>query len=255
MSPLDCQVIAKEYADWLRGEIIPAETDGICRVATPFLDRHRNYVELFIENRPDGLVHATDDGNTMRELMAEGVEFDTERRMEALERVRQTYEVNLDGDELNVSATNGDIGERINALVQAILAVGALVELRPTRVESMFLEDVRSLFTKSKINATPNVRFKGASGLTHHFNFVLPRTEQTPERLIGVISTPNRQSIEHAMFSWGDARSEREAGTRAYSILNDLLPVNQRYIAALRSYEIRPVVWRTIEDHIAEFQQ
>jgi hypothetical protein len=49
-------------------------------------------------------------------------------------------------------------------------------------------------------------------------------------------------------FSWIDTREVRPPESRAYAILNDSdHPVSESVLDAMRSYEVRPVVWSARE--------
>ncbi|MCH7567122.1 MAG: DUF1828 domain-containing protein, partial [Nitrospirae bacterium] len=57
-------------------ELKVTELDGSCQISTPFLDRHNDAIEIFVEKK-DGSLRLTDDGYTIRDLRASGMEFTT----------------------------------------------------------------------------------------------------------------------------------------------------------------------------------
>jgi hypothetical protein len=73
----------------------------------------------------------------------------------------------------------------------------------------LFYEDVVAWLDTSDIRYTPNVKFTGKSGYDHHFDFVIPKSRQQPERILHAITRPSKDTAEAAAFKWINTRDVR----------------------------------------------
>ena len=64
MNRTECQRLIDEYLRWLKEQIEITEIDGSCQISTPFLDRHNDAIEIYVEKK-DGSLRLTDDGYTI----------------------------------------------------------------------------------------------------------------------------------------------------------------------------------------------
>lgn len=79
MSVLDCHQLVETYAHWLKEKVKVKKIGDVCELTTPFVDRHNDYMQIYIKATPSGVV-LTDDGYIIRDLEISGLEFNTERR-------------------------------------------------------------------------------------------------------------------------------------------------------------------------------
>lgn len=75
----ECERLIAEYILWLKEGLRVNELETCCEIATPFLDRHNDEIEIYVERR-DGVIILTDDGYTISDLAATGMNFETEKR-------------------------------------------------------------------------------------------------------------------------------------------------------------------------------
>lgn len=122
MTRTECQRLVDEYIRWLKENLKVTELDGSCQISTPFLDRHNDAIAIHVEKR-DGSLRLTDDGYTIRDLRASGMEFTTEKRKAHLAAVLNGFDVRLEHDEIYVAGSAEDFPQKKHNLVQAILAV------------------------------------------------------------------------------------------------------------------------------------
>jgi hypothetical protein len=141
---------------------------------------------------------------------------------------------------------------RKHSLVQAMLAINDLFYLAKPVVESLFFEDVVQWLDVNEVRYTPKVKFTGTSGYDHVFHFVIPKSRHQPERIVQAINRPTRQTAESLILEWTDTRQVRPPDSKAYAVLNDQEPVSGDMIEALQNYEIRPVLWKSRADVVAE---
>jgi hypothetical protein len=150
---------------------------------------------------------------------------------------------------LTVKATEDNFPAKKHNLIQAMIAVNDLFFTAQSIVTSLFLEDVLQWLDLLDVRYITNIKFPGASGFDHVFDFVIPKSRSYPERLARAISTPNRDKAESFSFAWLDTKKSRQSGSTAYAIVNDNdRPIQSGVKEALDAYGIKTVPWSQREE-------
>lgn len=240
----EVRALLDRYADWVRDKSMLRELgDEYVEITTPYLDRHNDYVQIYIR-RDDGGFEITDGGETIEDLRSSGCDLDTPKRRSLLNITLSGFGVQHDHDRLVLRANPSNFSLKKHNLIQAILAVNDMFYLAVPVVASVFLEDVAGWLDLNDVRYTPRVKFTGKSGYDHHFDFVVPASRRAPERLIRAVARPSRDIAETLAFAWIDTREVRAPQSRFYALLNDEeRPPSGAIVDALRSYEIVPVSW------------
>lgn len=246
----DIRALVEEYRKWLKEETTFRAIDEWVEITTPYLDRHNDCLQILAKPRGDAFL-LTDDSYIIEDLEMSGCKLDTPRRDALLRMTLNGFgvQINEGTRALEVVASKEDFALRKHNLIQAMLAVNDLFYLASSTIISLFSEDVTAWLDLSKIRYTPSVKFSGASGFDHRFDFVIPKSESHPERLLRAINRPNRESAQSFVFSWIDTQGVRAPQSRAYAILNDAshqIPANVE--EALRKYDVRPISWSKREE-------
>ena len=248
MAKLDCQRLIDEYLRWLKQEFTLTDLEGACQISTPFLDRHNDAIEIYVEKK-DGLLHLTDDGYTVRDLRASDMEFTTAKRKALLSSVLNGFGVKLEGEELFVESSVEDFPQKKHNLVQAILAVNDMFVMAEEHVLSLFKEDVALFLDAHQIPAFSDFKLSGKSGFDHKFDFGLPKTIQKPQRVLQTINNLTKDNATSLAFMVGDVRLTRPEPLGAFAMVNDTFrSANEEHLAALRVYEIEPLLWSNRQD-------
>jgi hypothetical protein len=243
MSALDCYQLVGLYANWLKEKIKLKTIGDVCELTTPFVDRHNDYLQIYVKVTPAGML-LTDDGYTIRDLEMSGFEFNTDRRKNELKIILNGFGINLRGDSLEVETRADNFSQKKHNLLQAMLAINDLFVLAPPRVASFFREDVERFLSLHDIRFTKDINFIGKSGFNHHFDFVIPTSKKEPERVLRTINNPTKNNVSAMIFSWDDARKVRSENSIAIAVLNDQdKEITADTIHALRAYEIEPMAW------------
>lgn len=249
---MDCDVMVDEYINWLKSGIKIADVGGVCEITTPFLDRHRDYIQIYVKHSGDDLI-LTDNAYTLTDLRLSGCDINTEKRSWILNMALRSFGVQLEEDELVVRARPDNFAQKKHNLIQAILTVGDMFVLATPIVANIFREDVERYLDEHEIRFTPEIKIAGKSGIIHSFDFVIPASKLRPERIVEAVNNPNKQNTSLFMFSWLDTREMRRAETVAYAILNDKTSkVGQSRLDALHQYGIKGIRWTEIHRHIRE---
>jgi hypothetical protein len=250
---LDCEKLVDSYLKWLRTRITTASVNGSCEITTPFLDRHNDRLQIYVLSTPTGL-RLTDDGFIIGDLESSGCQLDTSQRQDMLRTILNGFGVQEIDGELTVDAAPGNFPQKKHALVQAMLAVNDMFMTGKHRVASLFVEDVQAFLEANSVRFTPEVEFTGKSGFVQRFDFVIPKTQRQPERILRAINQPTRDSATALMFAWSDTKDVRpDPNSRAYAVLNDAdKSLNPDLVEALHHYEIRAIPWSQRDQFVSE---
>jgi hypothetical protein len=239
----ECERLMSQYLNWLKVETTCNQFDGILEITTPFVDRHNDYLQIYVQRVGDKL-RLTDDGFTMCDLHMCGCSLDSPKREELLDSIVSGFALSRDGHELYTEATFDTFAERKHALVQGMLCVNDLFLTAKQTVASLFADDVAVFLMANDIRFTPDIKLQGISGFHHRFDFVIPQSKEQPERILQAVTSPTKSNIAALLFSWTDTREKRKPGTRLYAVLNDTDKRPSRdTISALERYGIDPVPW------------
>jgi len=237
------QNLLDNYLVWLRDKTHLRQIEDWVEITTPFIDRHNDYVQIYARKSDGGYI-LTDDGYTINDLEQSGCKLTSPKRQDLLKMTLNGFGIQLVDNRLEVRASGDNFAFRKHNLVQAMLAVNDMFYLAVPMVASLFYEDVVAWLDAQEIRYTPRVKFTGQSGYDHLFDFVIPKSRQQPERILQAINRPNRETAQALAFSWIDTKEVRAPESKAYAILNDSeQTVSPSVIDALRSYDVKPVVW------------
>lgn len=135
-------------------------------------------------------------------------------------------------------------------IIQEMLAVNDMFYLSSPYASGLFIEDVTNWFDKYDIRYTLNVKFAGASGYDHSFDFAIPKSRRAPERVVRAIDVPRRDNAQNLAFAWIDAKKVRAPASRAYAFLNDAeTDVPSAVLQSMQEYKVRPIPWSRRERH------
>ncbi len=232
-----------QYLQWLRDRTSLRQIGDVVEITTPYLDRHNDCLQIFAKREGNGYV-LTDDGHIVEDLEMSGCSMDSPRRQILFKTTLRGFGVEAKGKALEIRASENDFALRKHNLAQAMLAINDLFYLASPTVASLFNEDVTIWLDSARIRYTPSVKFTGKSGYDHRFDFVIPKSEAKPERVLRAINRPNRDTAQSVIFSWTDIKETRAPDAHAYVILNDSeQTISENVLSALRNYDVSPVLW------------
>ena len=226
------------YLAWLKSQFSCRETSAYTEITTPFLDRHNDQIQIYAVPTVDGW-SLTDAGETLSNLEMCGVRFESDKRKALLH----------DG-ELTVSAVTQSQPQQMNNLIQAALAVNDLFCLAQPTVYPFFTVDVSKWLDEKGIRFSPQVSFSGKSTFSHHYDFLIPKSKQSPERLLKVMNTSIRDYAKQFAFSWIDTRETRPVASECFVLLNDVEGIPAGVLMSLEQYDMVPVPWGEREQFI-----
>ncbi len=250
MNRKDCDQLVEAYILWLRRGLSIEKLEKSCELTTPFLDRHNDHLQIYAVKN-DGKIVLSDDGYILSDLRTSGLDLNTPKRKAVLEVVLNGFGVHTDGKQLMVEASQRDIGQRLHALVQAMLAINDMFVMAQPRVAGFFWEDVKNFLDNHDVRYSPRVKISGRSGFDHAIDFLIPKSRIRPERFIQAINAPNKNTIGAYLFALGDTRDARGDGAEAYAFLNDYeREVGGDVIEALEAYKVTAALWSRRENYL-----
>ena len=239
----DARELAASYIEWLKERTVLCELDGWVEITTPYLDRHNDYLQIYV-TRDDGGIVLSDDAYTLHDLEQSGCRLETPKRRSLLEAALLSFGIERVGDELRVKTSERDFPRKKHNLLQGMLAINDLFYLAQPTVTSVFVEDVAAWLDDNEVRYTPDVKLTGKSGNDHRFDFVIPKSKRLPERIVSVLNNPSRVTAESTVFKWHDTYEARPADSRAYAVLNDRDgTVPNSAVSCLETYDIETVLW------------
>jgi hypothetical protein len=248
----DIHRLLNGYLQWLNESISLRQIDEWVEITTPFLDRHNDYLQIYVRKDNGGYI-LTDDGYILEDLKMSGCKIDTEKRQALLSTTLKGFGVQNDRGILTIKTTEKSFSQKKHNILQAMLAVNDLFYLSEPIVASLFYEDVVAWLDETEIRYSPKVKFTGKSGYDHLFDFVVPKSRQEPERILQAINNPNRSQAEALSFSWIDTKDARTSDSKAYAILNDKeRRIPEEVPTALENYGVFPLMWSKREKYVAE---
>jgi hypothetical protein len=236
--------LINRYHAWLRDRTVIKQIRQWTEITTPFLDRHNDCLQVYAKREDDGGYLLTDDSYILHDLEISGCNLDSPKRRELLQTTLNGFGVKLVDRSLQVSATVDNFPLRKHNLIQAMLAVNDLFYLASSTVQNLFFEDVAAWLDESGVRYIPHIKLPGLSNFDHVFDFAIPKSAHSPERLLRAITNPNRENAQNFAFAWLDTKPARAPNSVAYAVLNDNeRPLNTTVLDALSAYGINSVPW------------
>lgn len=245
--------LVENYYAWLKERTQLKNLDTAVEITTPFLDRHNDYIQIYLLNSEGGLL-LSDDGYTISDLELSGCNLNTRKRMEILHTTLNGFGVSLVDGALQVKANETNFPSKKHNLLQAILAVNDLFYVARANVQNFFSEDVSLWLDENNVRYVPDATFAGKSNFNHKFDFIIPRSKVAPERIIRAINNPSKEGAMNMAFAWIDTIEQRKGNSQAYALLNNTDKTIDKSISdALSNYGIISVPWTERTRYIEQF--
>lgn len=233
-----------EYLMWLKENIVEKKTGNCTEITTPFLDRHNDWIQIFVEQLDNGMLYITDDGYILNDLKNCGIDLKTEARKKLLTSITSGYGVNITNNELNIITDKSLFPQKKHMLIQCMMSVSDMYFTSKSNAISIFSDEVKNFFDHYDVPYCSDIFLAGKSGFKNRFDFMLPHTSQRPEILIKSIGTPTSDNIKLALFQWEDTKERREKESKLLLYLNDSKQISSNIINSCASYGIQAFPWK-----------
>lgn len=246
--------IASNYVTWLKSEITTRRIDDrVSQVTTPFLDRHNDYIQIYVQQlERNNEYRLSDDGYIISDLEMSGIQLDTSSRRKFLMQTIDGFGVKIgDYSDLFIEANQMDFAQKKHALIQCMLAVDDLYVTGRSAVQSMFREDVRGFLDHNDIRFSEDIDVLGRSGYYHKYEFLISKSKNRPERLIKAVNKLSSQTTQNILFAWNETIEKRNESV-LYAIVNDENSVPQESVAAFEKYGAKIIPFSLRDNFIEE---
>lgn len=240
--------LIQSYIDWLKQKINYKEVNGNYEIRTPFVNHMNDYIQIYLKRDADDRILITDDGETIKNLEMEGLEFSTPSRKKELEVILNGFGITVNDYELTTYATSQTFPMRKHNFIQAVLAVDDLHILAQPKIEAFFVEDVINYLEQNSIRYSKNIILQGKSSFQHKFDILIPASPKANERIVKIVVHPRKQNIISHLFGFEDTKLARN--NDGIMILNDVeqeIPAD--VTQAIKEYGIYDIPWTKRERH------
>lgn len=240
--------LIQSYIDWLKQKINYKEVNGNYEITTPFVNHMNDYIQIYLKRDADDRILITDDGETIKNLEMEGLEFSTPSRKKELEVILNGFGITVNDYELTTYATSQTFPMRKHNFIQAVLAVDDLHILAQPKIEAFFVEDVINYLEQNSIRYSKNIILQGKSSFQHKFDILIPASPKANERIVKIVVHPRKQNIISHLFGFEDTKLARN--NDGIMILNDVeqeIPAD--VTQAIKEYGIYDIPWTKRERH------
>ncbi|WP_342436698.1 DUF1829 domain-containing protein [Paenibacillus sp. FSL L8-0436] len=243
--------LKRSYLEWIKENTILTDLNGVIEITTPLMDRHNDLLQFYVIPNNKKLL-LTDDGYIINDLISSGFELRGPRRKSILQTLLNSYGVQLSNDnELISEATIDNFPQKKHMFLQAMITINDMFVASQSNVQSMFLDDVENFFDKNDIRYSEQIILTGKSGLSHKFDFLIPKSKNSPERLISAMNRPNIDKTKSMLFAWEDSKDTRKHESVLYAFINDSdKRIKPDIMNAFFEYNATPILWSQREDYI-----
>lgn len=240
---MDIQKMIDSYANWIKERITFEKVNEYYEITTPYLDRFDDFLQIYVKQLKDGTIYMTDDGYIIGNLLSCGLSLrKNSNKFKILERIVNNYGLQLKGEEITTKAELNNFPLKKHLMVQAMLSVDNMFELRKENVKNLFLEDVIEYFDKNDIFYTRDFSIVGKTGNIYSYDFHFQRSKNNSnERFFRTINKLNKTIRDSTIFNWIDTKEKRTDKSELIVILNDENQINKTDENALNEYEIQTI--------------
>lgn len=243
------QEVVNGYYDWLKEKTLIKQVGGFAEITTPFLDRHNDCIQLYMQLQKDGGYYVSDDGYTISDLQMCGIDVTTPKRKKLLNNILTSYGLEISKDfEIFTKCTEKDIYVKKHFFIQAILDINNLCFTSRSTVVGIFTEEVESYLENNNIRFMADMQFVGKSGLPRRFDFAIPKSKKSNERYVQLANTVNKQTTDKILFAWEDVKYTRNNAQLIVMLNDQKQKIGTDLIQAYQSYDIYPMLWTERED-------
>ena len=244
------------YIDWIKQNIEQYKiSDNIYRVTLPFMDRNNDCTDIYIIKEDGGRFKITDDSYVLNDLEVNGFSIEKGSRREIiLDSIVAAHGIERTNDnELFAICTLDNLPQKKHMLAQCMVKISDMFNVSKKNIKSIFLDDVQAFFDEQNIRYVNNISITGKSKLTTHYDFIISKSKDAPERLIKVVNNMDLNNARNVIFSWNDVKGERQEGAKMITFIrdNEKRPSNEA-ITALKEYGIVPACWTERDSFIKQ---
>ena len=115
--------LVEKFASWVKDKTILKQVDDTwMEITTPNLDRHNDYLQIYVRRDGDHYL-LTDDGYAINDLEMSGCNLKSQNKQELLNTILMGFGAQLEDDRLVIKATKDNFPINKHNLLQAMITV------------------------------------------------------------------------------------------------------------------------------------
>jgi uncharacterized protein DUF1828 len=214
---ISCENIVREYLDRLKGEFSCHRTDSRLRLVTPYVYPDNDFIELYVEQLPDGRVRVTDLGEATRHLHTQGFDlFASPKRKFIAETAVSRVDAILENGTIYKVGPPEEVATMLLDLVIASRGVSDLIYTSRAYEPAPFIDEVAEFLRQEQIPFERRVRVRGESGREYKIPFKIRSVYLNP--LSAEFQRSLKPRVDATVRMWVDV--DRVA--KKYTLLNDV---------------------------------
>lgn len=233
------------YSNWLKKNTFQEKVGtDIWKITTPFLDRHNDFIQIYIKKIGKDRYCLTDDSYVVSDLKASGFEFTTPKRIDLFNSIVRGYGVKYDEEkqELSAEVDLDEIGQRKNDFLQCLFEVSDMFDLVIDM--SPFSQIVKKYFDENEVRYSENQRVRGEHyEVRFDFGVVVIKDHLRIQNYITTVNNAGyRAKIESILWSFTEIR--RVENYQGLLLFNDeVAELPNRYNKPLEELKVEPISW------------
>ena len=241
---MDIQKMINDYTDWLNSGFTAVQVGEYYELTTPYLDRYNDHMQIYVKQESNGSYLLTDDGDIITSLASSGVSVSrSPKRKKMLEHIARNFGVSINGEALEIRATQSTYPQKKHMLLQAMMTVDDMFIAEPNNVQNFFAEDVGVFLDSNGIFYSRDFSLVGKTGSIYVYDYHIQRTKSKPERFCKAINRVNESSRNLALFNWLDTKEQRIDESQLILFLNDEKQIKDSDLDAFHSYDVNCILW------------
>lgn len=241
---MDIQKMINDYTDWLNSSFTAVQVGEYYELTTPYLDRYNDHMQIYVKQESNGSYLLTDDGDIITSLASSGVSVSrSPKRKKMLEHIARNFGVSINGEALEIRATQSTYPQKKHMLLQAMMTVDDMFIAEPNNVQNFFAEDVGVFLDSNHIFYSRDFSLVGKTGSIYVYDYHIQRTKSKPERFCKAINRVNESSRNLALFNWLDTKEQRIDESQLILFLNDEKQIKDSDLDAFHSYDVNCILW------------
>jgi hypothetical protein len=216
MSAVACAEVVRDYLAHLGERFTCREREGRLWVISPYAHPDGDLVEVCVAELPGGEVMVSDLGETLRHLADLGFDpHSTRKGAYLIGEVTKQYGVALEQGMLVKRAPASNLGDALQDVLSACVAVSHLIFLSPGFRPATFSEQVAQYLAKQQVGFSAGHYETGRTGRRFRVDFLIRGRER--DGLLKVLSPATRaraRAMANATFRlWSDVENSRWRAT------------------------------------------
>lgn len=253
--PSKSQLVTSIEAFYARHHYWTPTNEKVTRIETPFVNRHRDAVIVYVVQETKHILKLTDGGYTLDDL--EGEDCFSSRSPQQLQLLtgqleRRCVTFDSESHEIFLRTFTQDYASHQIQLLHALLFIEDLFSATATQHEGLFIDQVHDFLTSVKLHITAQPALADSSNQTRYADFVVVSAENEPTKLVWAMNNADNRSYAAAIIIEKCQIQSQHANTEFYVMINDEAPVDEDVIQIFKAEDVTPVLFSKRYGHVAQ---